>query len=184
MSNLVALFVHGYEYRIDRRTVRAWAIGVQESGAFPELRILATEGRCVALDSSCFDYLAEFPKLEKVRLGLRLSNDQVCSSGWRKLERSEAQTGVGDRMGMNDALSALHDDTIRTKPILVVRTEFGWSLQLPSTWHLNWYERFNMKERKGQQHGNLLQGDSGSGPKQHKIRAGRKRSLHSMLGTF
>jgi hypothetical protein len=184
MSNLVALFVHGDEYCLDSRTVRAWAIGVQECGAFPELRILATEGRCVAVDSSCFDYLAEFPKLEKVRLGLQLSNDQVCGSGWRKLERSEAQTGVRNRMGMNDALAALHDDAIRTKPILVLSTLSRQSLQLPSTWHRNWYERFNMKERKGQQHSNLLQGGSGSEPKQHKIRAGRKRSLHSMLGTF
>jgi hypothetical protein len=184
MSNLVALFVHGVEYCLDHRTVRAWAISVQEGSAFPELRVLATEGRCDAMDSSCFDHLAEFPKLEKVRLGLRLSNDQIYSSGWRKLKCSEPETGVKSRMDMNDALAALHDDAIRTKPILVLSTSSGQSLQLPSTWHRNWYERFRKKERKSQQHGNLLQGGGDSATKQHKIRAGRKRSLHSMLGAF
>ena len=184
MSNLVALFVHGDEYCLNPRTVRAWAICVQEGDAFPELRILATEGRCVAVDSSCFDYLAEFPKLEKVRLGLRFSNDQIRNSGWRKLECSDAQAGVENRKDMNDVLASLHDDTIHTKPILVLSTSSAQSLQLPSTWHRNWYERFRTKERKGQQHGNLLPDGRDSGTKQHKIRVGRKRSLHSMLGTF
>src|SRR5204863_4813722 len=126
---------------------------------------------------SCFDLLAEFPKLEKVRMRLRLSNDQIFGSGWRKLECTESQTGVENRTGMNDALIALLDDAVRTKPILLLRTSTGPRLQLPSTWRRNWYERFRKKERKSQQHEDLVQGGSGSGNKQHKIRAGRKRSL-------
>lgn len=179
MPNLAALFVEGDDYCLDNRTVRAWAIGVQEGGAFPELRVLATGRSCVAIDSSCFDHLAEFPKLEKVRLAFRLRNDQICSSGWRKLK----QTGVESRMGMNDALFAIHDDAIRTKPILALSTSSGQRPQLLPR-RLYWYERFKEKESKSQQHGNSLQGGSDSGIKQHKIRVGRKRSLHSMLGAF
>ena len=184
MYNLVALFVHGDEYCLDPRTVRALAISVQEGGAFPELRILATGGRCAAVEASCFDLLAEFPKLEKVRMRLRLSNDQIFSSGWRKLECSESQTGVENRTGTTDALVALLDDAVRTKPILLLRTSTGPRIQPPSAWHRNWYERFRKEERKSQQHENLLHDGSGSGNKQHKIRAGRKRSLDSMLGSF
>lgn len=184
MSNLVALFVHGDEYYIDSRTVRAWAISVQESGAFPELRVLATGGRCVAVNSSCFDHLAEFPKLEKVRLGIRLSNDQIYSSGWRKLKCSEAQTCVVGRIDMNDALIALQDEALRTKPILSLSTSSGSKLQLPSTWHHYWYERFRKMDTTSRRHENLLQGSKNSGAQQHKIRAGRKRSLDSMLGAF
>jgi len=185
MPNLVALFVHGYESCLDLRTVRAWAISAREGSAFPELRILATWGECIEVDPSYFDHLAELPKLERVGLNLRLSNDQIYSSGWRKSKRSTAQTGVEDRTSMADALAALRDNAIRSKPILnVLSASYDRSLQRPSIRHRNWYERFRKKSRNREQHDNLVQGGNGSGTKQCQVRAGKKRSLYSMLETF